>query len=204
MFPLSAVLFPEAALPLHVFEPRYQSLVADCLAGDGEFGVVLIERGSEVGGGERRLGLGTVARIEVASPLPDGRFVLLTRGTSRIRVVEWLADDPYPAAMVEDIQSVPLGDDVSLVTRAVTAVRQARALMSELGDQRPIDPDLELGDDPEVASWQLCAMSPVTPLDAQLLLSTDDVGERLGRVIELAEGVTDDLIRLLAEPGPAE
>lgn len=49
MFPLSTVLFPCAGLPLHVFEARYRALIADCLASDREFGVVLIARGSEVG-----------------------------------------------------------------------------------------------------------------------------------------------------------
>ena len=73
MFPLGTVLFPGAVLPLHVFEPRYRALVRDCLAGDREFGVVLIERGSEVGGGDVRVEVGTVARIvQVAEP-PDGR-----------------------------------------------------------------------------------------------------------------------------------
>ena len=59
MFPLSAVLFPHSSMPLHVFEPRYRELMRDCLAGDGRFGIVLIERGSEVGGGDERSTLGT-------------------------------------------------------------------------------------------------------------------------------------------------
>ena len=63
MFPLGSVLFPHAVLPLHVFEPRYLALVERCLAGDQEFGVVLIERGSEVGGGDVRFSVGTVTRI---------------------------------------------------------------------------------------------------------------------------------------------
>ena len=63
MFPLSTVLFPQAGLPLHVFEERYRTLMAECLDGDGEFGVVLIARGSEVGGGDQRVDIGTVARI---------------------------------------------------------------------------------------------------------------------------------------------
>ena len=46
MFPLGTVLVPSAGLPLHVFEPRYRAMVHDCLAGEREFGVVLIERGS--------------------------------------------------------------------------------------------------------------------------------------------------------------
>ena len=44
MFPLQAVLLPGMALPLHVFEPRYRALMDDCLAGDREFGVALIQR----------------------------------------------------------------------------------------------------------------------------------------------------------------
>src|SRR4051812_26706984 len=54
MFPLGTVLFPHAVLPLHVFEPRYRALVETCLHSDGRFGVVLIERGYEVGGGDAR------------------------------------------------------------------------------------------------------------------------------------------------------
>ena len=76
MFPLGSVLFPSAYLPLHVFEERYRQLVRDCLAGNGEFGVVLIERGSEVGGGDVRTEVGTVARIVEVTEFDDGRFAL--------------------------------------------------------------------------------------------------------------------------------
>src|SRR5580698_965052 len=59
MFPLSTVLFPHAEIPLHIFEPRYRALAHDCLAADSRFGIVLIERGSEVGGGDHRMAVGT-------------------------------------------------------------------------------------------------------------------------------------------------
>ena len=85
MFPLGTVLLPGAVLPLHVFEPRYRTLVADCLAGEPEFGVVLIERGSEVGGGDVRRDVGTVARIVEVAELPDGRSALVTVGTDASR-----------------------------------------------------------------------------------------------------------------------
>ena len=91
------VLFPRCSLPLHVFEPRYRALVDDCLAGDGEFGVVLIERGSEVGGGDVRTDVGTVAQIVEASELPDGRWALAAVGTRRIRVTRVAAGRPVPA-----------------------------------------------------------------------------------------------------------
>ena len=126
MFPLSAVLFPHAELPLHVFETRYRQLTVDCLAGDGEFGVVLIARGSEVGGGDQRVGVGTVARIEKAAPLADGRWFLVARGTERITVSEWLPDDPYPTAMVEPKETTDAavaGPD-GLLREAELAVRR--------------------------------------------------------------------------------
>ena len=102
MFPLGTVLLPSLLLPLHVFEPRYRTLVDDCVAGDGEFGVVLIERGSEVGGGDVRTDVGTVARILEVERFDDGRFAVAAVGTRRIRVERWLDDDPYPRAEVHD------------------------------------------------------------------------------------------------------
>src|SRR4051812_9365869 len=77
MFPLGTVLLPGAVLPLHVFEPRYRALVEVCVAGDREFGVVLIERGNEVGGGDTRTSAGCVARIAEVRELPDGRYLLV-------------------------------------------------------------------------------------------------------------------------------
>ena len=102
MFPLSAVLFPHASMPLHVFEPRYRELMRDCLAGDARFGIVLIERGSEVGGGDERSALGTRGVITEAAELPDGRWVLEIEGEALIEVEEWLPDDPYPVALVRE------------------------------------------------------------------------------------------------------
>jgi Lon protease-like protein len=94
MFPLGVVLFPGMALPLHIFEARYREMIQDCLRHGQEFGVVLIERGSEVGGGDQRSDVGTVAHITEAAQLPDGRWALLAVGTRRIRVQTWLPDDP--------------------------------------------------------------------------------------------------------------
>ena len=75
MFPLGTVLFPHGVLPLHVFEPRYRTMTERCLADDATFGVVLIERGSEVGGHDERFDVGTAARILQAGRLEDGRWV---------------------------------------------------------------------------------------------------------------------------------
>src|SRR5262245_7927664 len=120
MFPLGSVLVPGMLLPLQVFEPRYHALVRDCVAGDGEFGVVLIERGSEVGGGDVRTCLGTVAHILRVEQLPDGRLALAAVGTRRLRVTAWLEDDPYPRAEVEDWPDDP--DDPAAADAAAEAL----------------------------------------------------------------------------------
>ena len=118
MFPLGSVLFPGGVLPLHVFEPRYVDMINDVLDGDQQFGVVLIERGSEVGGGDVRFDVGTVARMARIGALDDDRLFVVAVGAGRIRVVRWLPDDPYPRAEV-----VPLDDDLESVFKYLVSRR---------------------------------------------------------------------------------
>jgi Lon protease-like protein len=185
MFPLGTVLLPGAYLPLHIFEERYRALVQDCLEGDGEFGVVLIERGSEVGGGETRTKVGTVARIVDARSFPDGRWALGAVGTRRIRVSRWLPDDPYPRAEVEDwpdpAPSPALGPELAdLVTR----LRRVLARATEMGEV--VAPaTVELDDDPVLASYQAAAAAPLGPSDRQSLLSAAGVKERVRELVAL-------------------
>jgi Lon protease-like protein len=198
MFPLSAVLFPYGELPLHVFEPRYREMTDDCLAGDGEFGVVLIARGSEVGGGDQRFAVGTVAHIEAASRFDDGRWALLTVGRRRISVVRWLPDDPYPQAEVDDLPDLPAVAGEDTFERATAAVRRSRTLLSELGSPAPVVADLgAVGGDEAERLWRLCTMAPLTALDGQRILETDDPGARMALLIELCEALSADLTALL-------
>jgi len=200
MFPLSAVLFPHASMPLHVFEPRYRDLMRDCLAGDARFGIVLIERGSEVGGSDQRSALGTRGVITEAAELPDGRWVLEVEGEELIEVVEWLPDDPYPVALVRAVTPAPgAGDAAPLVGAAGQRVRRARALLAEQGGAPPLPPQLALdgGGDVDRAAWQLCAAAPLSAYDAQRLLAADAAPERLRLLAELMEELELDLHRML-------
>jgi uncharacterized protein len=201
MFPLSAVLFPHTTMPLHVFEPRYRTLMRDCVEGDRRFGVVLIERGSEVGGGDTRAALGTRGVITRAGELPDGRWVLEVQGEAVVVIDEWLPDDPYPLALVHEPDPVPQEDPRPLLDDAVARLRRARALLSEHGSGPPLEPGLALdgGGDAEVAAWQLCGAAPVSAYDAQRLLAADGAAERLGLMVELMDDLELDLRRMLAE-----
>ncbi len=195
MFPLGTVLVPHEVLPLHVFEPRYRVLMFDCLRGEREFGVVLIERGSEVGGADQRFAVATVARIVEATELPDGRWYVLTVGTRRVDVEEWLPDDPYPIALVVDRPEFPWPDASEPVAGALAegalagadrAVRRLLSLSAEAGEDAP-PAGVGPANDPVVAAWQLMAVAPIGSLDKQRLLAVDDHAERLGALAAMAE-----------------
>ena len=190
MFPLGTVLFPTMLLPLHVFEPRYRALVDDCIAGDGEFGVTLIERGSEVGGGDVRTDVGTVARIVQVERFEDGRFAVAAVGTRRIRIERWLADDPYPRAEVVDWEDV--GTTETALDDADALFRRALALAAELGEA-PAPLDVELAEDPATATFQIGALAPLGPLDRQALLATERPDDR----VTLLVAQLTDVVELL-------
>ncbi len=199
MFPLGTVLVPQAHLPLHIFEPRYRALTQDCLAGDREFGVVLIERGSEVGGGDVRFGVGTVARIVQAVELPDGRWLLDSVGTGRFRVQRWLEDDPYPRAEVEALTEEPAGPDAATLRAEVERLlRQVLALQVELGFPAPAA-TISLDGDPEVAAYQAAILSPIGPMDTQRLLEEPGADGRLRLLAGLLDDARDVLARRIAE-----
>ncbi len=225
MFPLLTVLFPDGALPLHVFEPRYLALVRDCLAGgaggavaapgagmaggrrgwapvERSFGVVLIARGSEVGGGDERFDLGTLARIERMASAGDGRRYVLAHGVERIRVVAWLDDDPYPRAEVEPRPSVPAARDGAAMAAGEAAVRRLRSLLSEFGEFPALPFDLPLARHTETGSWQLCDLAPLSPFDRQQLLTTDAVADRMDLLVELCDAMAADVTALLSEDRP--
>jgi Lon protease-like protein len=199
MFPLGTVLMPFAHLPLHIFEPRYRALTRDCLAGDREFGVVLIERGGEVGGGDTRFRVGTVARIVQAVELPDGRWLLDAVGTDRFRILRWLADDPYPLAEVELLEEPGAGPVAAELRDAVERLlRQVLALQVELGFSAP-SATLDLDEEPSRAAYQAAVLSPLGPMDTQLVLEEAGPEDRLRRLGGLLEEARDVLTRRMAE-----
>lgn len=101
LFPLRTVLFPGMPLPLRIFEERYKVMVRELLATGGEFGVVLIREGEEVGGGAKPYTHGTVARIIECQEIQGGRLVLEARGTRRFKLLRMLSPRPYPYGEIE-------------------------------------------------------------------------------------------------------
>lgn len=193
MFPLQTVVFPFTAVPLRVFEPRYQHLVDDALAGDRTLGTVLISHGPEVGGGDQRFEVGCRLRIISVARLPEGDHrQVIVAGTGRIRVDRWVEDDPYPVADVSDFPDQPQEVADELVSRVGDQVRRVLALASELGtDTSGISTELE--GDPLILSYQVAALTPVTPLDSYRLLTATGPRRRL----ELSQELLAESARLL-------
>jgi Lon protease-like protein len=189
MFPLGSALVPYQTLPLQVFEPRYLEMVVGCLAGDGRFGVVLIERGSEVGGGDVRFDVGTVARIRGVRELGDGRLGVVAVGDERLRVRRWLPDDPYPRALVEILADDHAVDAADLAPLQAAWTRLVEAVRARSGGRVP--GHWELADDPLVAPWQATAWAPLTPLDVHAILVEDDARARLARVVAAVLDATE-------------
>ena len=195
MFPLGTVLVPTEVLPLHIFEPRYRQMIADLAGGPwspegAELGIVLISRGSEVGGGETRETVGTVAHLLEATALPDGRWLILVVGTRRFRVVDWLPDDPYPLAEVADVDDPPWDPaDDDLLADTERKVRRALAMVSESGASAA-PATFELDADPCRAAWQLAALVPVGVRARQSLVETDGHRDRLVSVARMADEVS--------------
>lgn len=193
MFPLGSVLFPAMPLPLRVFEERYLQLLAAVLQDEPpEFGVVVIERGKEVGGGDRRFDIGTIARIadlEVA----DETVRLVALGGQRFEVLEWGEDDPYPQAELRILDELVWDEDQrTLLQDAERTVRSGLAIASEYVELA-WPATIELSDSPVDAAWQLAAIAPVGPLDQVEFLRSTSVEQLLTRVLEATDGSIESI-----------
>jgi Lon protease-like protein len=177
MFPLGTVLLPGCLLPLHVFEDRYRRLFADLNGEKQIFGICLIERGSEVGGGDVRFSVGTLARVLMRRDFDDGRLAVVVGGTNRIRVDRWMPEVDFPQAEVTEFREIEdeLDESVDLVRPLVTRVN---SIATELGyESRSIDP-LEQGG-PTVRLYHLIDATPLDVLDRQRLLEAEQLSDRL-------------------------
>ena len=203
MFPLQSVLLPGGALPLQIFEPRYMAMFDTIMRGDREFGVVLIERGSEVGGGDVRCDVATMARVVETQRLPDGRLLVGAVGERRIRVLRWLADDPYPRADTEpwpdepdhpdELHEAP-PDSERLQRELAELVAECRSLASaaHAAPHRSSAP-IDLGADISATSYRAAVLAPLGPFDRYKVLCTPTAKQRL----EVSHRLIGDAVELL-------
>jgi len=179
MFPLNMVLFPGAVLNLHIFEPRYRQLVAECLDTKEAFGVVHIREGDEAGDPDvQPHGVGTTAEIADVTPLPSGRYYLSSTGGRRFRINEVVSRDPYLLCDVEYLDEEPSDPDaVERLTAEIAAeFREYLTLIVEFSGNPS---DVTLPEDPVRASYAIGDALQVADALKQQLLELSSAEERL-------------------------
>jgi Lon protease-like protein len=188
LFPLpNVVFFPFVMLPLHIFEPRYRQMTADALADDRLITMVLLRPGWEADyeGKPAIFPVGCLGKIVAEQRLDDGRYNLLLRGLSRVRVLhEDSAGKLYRTAQVQllhEFGAPPASESADVrhgLVERLPAWVPAPGALSQL--QKLLDKDLPLGALCDILSFAL----PL-PLDIkQELLQTLNVAERATSLLE--------------------
>jgi uncharacterized protein len=184
LFPLNVVLFPHMPLPLHVFEPRYRQMMAECLEEGHSFGVVAIREGAETGPATPH-DVGTLAKIIRIERLDDGRMNLLVSGASRFEIVQTATDRPYLRGQVRIIPEA--GDDLEATARlteeTAMAFRRYSNLVRALVGQEPQEPELPM--EPELLSYLIAAALNLQIPEKQTLLAQRRTDERLARELRI-------------------
>ena len=180
LFPLGMVLLPTERVPLHIFEPRYQELIGECLDTDEEFGLVYADEN-----GVREIG--TLARVtEVLERFDDGRLSILVEGGARFRVEALTRGRSFMTAEVGPVDDEPGDVDQDIVLRAAGAFRALAALAGADTDE-PDETSPQL-------SFELAAQVELPPDAKQQLLELVAEQERLGLVAELLDDARVALI----------
>ena len=179
LFPLQIVALPGTAVPLHIFEDRYKTMVGDCERNGTEFGIVLAKDGGVVNAGC------TVIVESVIERYDDGRFDIVTRGQRRFilhsldKNLDWLRGE---VEYFEDDDFTPVEPRLRL--RAMECFRAVRAALEAAGRNAG-----ESEPDPEhpLLSFQLS--QTLDDLDFQsLILRSRSEADRLRKFVEFAEG----------------
>lgn len=209
LFPLGTVLLPGAALPLHIFEPRYRQLTNDLVTGavpGKQFGVIAVREGwtADDGGMAGLHSVGCTAELRDVRRLADGRYDLVTRGARRFRLLELDAESkPYLTGRIEwipDVEPVPVADE--LVAAFVAAAREAHRRYCvtawQQGDWREPDADIK----PDALPHVLAADCLLPVADRQRLLEQASPSQRLRMVRAMLAREAGMLGQLRAVPAP--
>jgi Lon protease-like protein len=173
LFPLGVVLLPTERIPLHIFEPRYRELIAECVDEEREFGLVLSDDE-----GLREVGT-RAAVIDVLDRFEDGRMNIVVEGRERFRLVELTSGRSFQTGEVEPVVDEAGEPDAASVDRALHLLRR-------LGELAGADVEgLEVKS--AVPSFELAARVEFEPRLKQGLLEQRSEPERLRRLARLLE-----------------
>jgi Lon protease-like protein len=207
LFPLNTPLVPGLVLPLHIFEPRYRTLVEDLLSlpdeDAREFGIVAVRDGYDVArdGMSALYPVGTATVIRQAEQLPDGRYDIVTTGSRRFRIADVDASRPLLMGAVEFLDdSTDPADPLLAGQVAERFLRYRAALSGQVPEAVEPDEESALPDDPTVLSYLVTA-AMVLPVDErQRLLAADTTTQRLALARTLLARETALIATLAAVP----
>ena len=190
LFPLDVVLFPGAVLPLHIFEPRYRAMLADCLASDERFGI--LPPGPD--GTPPPTGvIGAIAIIRATRPLPDGRSNIVIEGEGRFMLRRYL--DPATPYLVGRVE--PFDDDPEDEEEAIRYVPELRGLadrcataLHALVDSPPPPP---WSADAGSLSFQVASQLDLDGAFKRRFLGIRSASERAALLVQLLPGIVTDL-----------
>ena len=184
LFPLpNVVLFPHVFLPLHIFEPRYRTMVSEALDGDRIIGMALLKPGWEADyeGRPPVYPVGCAGVITHAERLPDGRFNIVLQGIEKFRVLEEDGSKPYRLARIEPVNEPACRETDTM--RSERRKLEHLILASGRADQ-PITPPSMPDEDFVNALAQYLNFDP---MEKQALLEVPDALTRCRSVIDLLE-----------------
>ncbi len=117
MFPLKVVLFPDTALPLHIFEERYKQMIGEVMAAKSEFGVLCADANTVAS-------VGCTARVaKRIRRYDDGRMDILTIGRRRFRIRRLQREKAYLQGTVDFLFDEPAGERPELKSRCLKLFR---------------------------------------------------------------------------------
>ena len=199
LFPLGTVLYPYASLYLHIFEPRYRTMVEVCRENDEPFGVVLLREGEEVGMDQEPYMVGTAARIKDVFTYPDGRMDIHVQGEHRFRIRAIDRDAaPFLVGRVEGLEEEPWPDYGEADALLELARDRFEALVQAALAGRQFNVRVEFPDDPVALSFAMANLIELEVRKKQLLLETTDTVDRLAEIVPALE---DQLAALREQAG---
>jgi Lon protease-like protein len=175
IFPLNTVLFPDALLPLRIFEVRYMDMARACLRESTPFGVCLIREGQEVGAPAVPENIGCVARLEQPDMEELGILKVVAHGTERFRIVSSEVDKH--GLIVAEVERVEAEADAIEAPGLADCAEFLRKLIAGIGAERFAEPYLY-----DNATWVGFRLAEILPLRndvKQKLLEVTDATLRL-------------------------
>ncbi len=193
LFPLpEVVFFPGMNMPLHIFEEKYKTMILKCLEGNKQFGIVLAQDNlcAEIG---------TIAEILDVEKLEEGKMNVLAEGRKRFKIINFLKEEPYHIAEVQNYNDTGLEIDPSLkksIRQIKRLSQKALRIFDKVSDQ-DLSKKLKLPEEPSELMFLITANLSCPVESKQSILETNSVKDRVEKVMSLLKEEIERLEVLL-------